>query len=208
MFFSGLDSRKFSAKIQFLLDTEYVRNIGNLYIFNDALFGFWLSLIFKIYISPHILDKEKRERIFTEKIKEELSLFKEDFYKEKVQRILELFSSFKNDTLLIERQKVKFPSLKRIKIIAYPEKHMNLLVGEGDEIVFAGIKDDITNQTDIFDFIRRTKALKVKNIRKIFISLGDLTSSAKFIAKQNKISIWDTNELNTLLRIYNKPVLL
>lgn len=208
MFFSGLDSRKFSTKMQHLIEIDYVQNLGNIYIISDSLFTFWLSVVFKKYISVHILDENKRAFLFKERIREEISLFKEDFYKEKAQRILELFASFKNDTLIIEKQKIRFPSLERIKIIAYPEKSMNLLVGEGDEIVFAGIKENITNQTDILDFISKTRALKAKNIRKIFISLGDLTPPAKFIAKQNKISLWDINGLNTLLRIYNKPVLL
>lgn len=207
-FFTGLDSRQFSIKMQSLLENGYVRQMGNIYILSDSLFSFWLETVFKPYTMSCLPDKQARCRQFREKVKEKISLFNEEFCKETTQRIFELFSSFKNDTVLIEKQKIKFPALQKIKLISYPEKNMDLLVGEGEEIVFAAIKQDTATENDIIDFIEKTNSIKVKSLKKIFISLGELTAPAKFIAKESKIAVWDMHGLNNVLRLYSKPILL
>lgn len=207
-FFTGLETRKLVLKLQCLLDCEYIEQAGSLYLISDPLFSFWLAAIFKLYLSPHIFNKTTRDRLFAERVDEELSLFRENFSKEKVQRIFDLFSCFKNDTVILDKQRLKCPSLERLKIISCPDRRMNLLVGEGEEILFAGMKEEDTSESDMLDFIGKTNAIKVKSLRKIFISLGDLNPSARFIAKESKINVWNLDEVNSLLRVYNKPVLL
>jgi len=207
-FFTGLDSRKLSSKLQCLTESEYLLQRGSLYQICDPLFSFWIASILSLYLSPVNFDRQARDNNFIINLQEELSLFREHFLKEKTQRILDLFSSFKNDTVVIKNQKMKCPSLNRLKVISYPERKMNLLLGEGNEILFAGIKEDDTDETDMLDFISKTEALKVKNMKKIFINLGELNSSARFIAKEKKINVWNLDEINSLLRVYHKPVLI
>ncbi len=205
--FSGLEKKRINSKLQRLLDTEYVENSGNLYRITDSLFSFWLSHVFKFYLSCP-LDKKKRDNLFRKNMEEQISLFKEDFYKEKMQRILELFSAFKGDTIVIKKNRIKLPSLTRIKMVSYSEKKLNIIVGEGDEMLFAAVKENDTDETDISNFDNITKSIKTKNLRKIFISLGKLETQAELVAKENKVSLWDSNEINRILKIYNKPIML
>ncbi|MBN2482594.1 MAG: hypothetical protein JXD21_00150 [Candidatus Omnitrophica bacterium] len=207
VFFSGQEKRKCVGNLSKLLEPGYIEACGNIYRITDSLFSFWLAHIFPLYLSCHRLDKEKRLHYFESAVNEELLIFKEDFYKGRIQRILELFSLFKNDTVTMDTQKIKFPLLRRTKLVNYPQEKLDLLVGEGDELVFVGIKEEETQDSDILNFLNKTDAVRTKNMKKIFISLGDMNASARLIAKESKVALWDRHELNTLFQIYNKPVL-
>ncbi len=207
MFFSAMEKRKCTAGLQKLVELGYVETCGNIYRIADSMFSFWLSHIFGLYTRGQFIDKEKRIRRFYLAMREELALFKDDFYKERIQRIVELFSSFQNDTLMIEEQKMKFPLLRKTKVVPYPEEGLSLLVGEGDDLVLVGITEKDTSDADILQFLQKTTAVRNRNTRKIFISLGEPNSAARLIAKESKISLWDRHGLNALMQIYNKPVM-
>ena len=82
------------------------------------------------------------------------------------------------------------------------------LFRSGKEIIFVGIKKDATDDIDIVDYIEKTNAFKNKNIRKIFITLDGFSTSAKVVAKKNKLIAWDVNDINNLLSIYRKPIII
>jgi len=103
---------------------------------------------------------------------------------------------------------VRLPRLDKIKTISYPEKRFNILIGEGEEIAFVGVKEDVTQEKDILDFERITDPIKVRNLKKIFISLGMLENSARLVAKESKILLWDSEVVNKILKLYHKPIFL
>ena len=208
LFFLKMDKNKLQQKIKRLCEIEYIENLGNIYKISDSLFSFWLSKIFRLYSFQGFFDTSCKTNIFKKKIKEEFSLFKEEFYKERLQKVLELFSSFKNDTLIFNEQRLNFPSLERIKVITYPEQDLKLLVGEGKDIVIVGIKEGESKEEDIYNFIERSRLIKNRNLKRIFISLGKTSDSVKLIAKKDKILLWEREELNNILRIYNKAIVL
>jgi len=194
-------------KLQKLCELNFVDNLGNIYKLKDYSFSFWLSTVFKLYFSPPILNVEQKELTYRKKIEEEIVIFKEDFFQNKLQRIIQLFSSFKNDSLRLDKSLYQLPYIEKTKIISYPNKEFHLVIGEGREIVFAGIKENNTDDNDIFEFIEKGANIKGKKVRKIFISLGILPPTAHLIAKNNKLTIWDLNDINRLLHIYNKPII-
>lgn len=208
LFFLKMDKNKFQQKIRRLCEIEYVENLGNIYQISDSLFSFWLSKIFPLHFSCGFFDAFQKMTIFKKRIKEDFFLFKEEFYKEKIQKVLELFSSFKDDTLIFDEQRLNFPFLKRIKVITYPEQDLKLLVGEGKDIVIVGIKEGESKEEDIYNFIERSRLIKNRNLKRIFISLGKISDSVKLIAKKDRIVLWGREELNNILRIYNKVIVL
>ncbi|MCD6228974.1 MAG: hypothetical protein DRP81_02735 [Candidatus Omnitrophota bacterium] len=201
------DQKGLASKLQKLIDSSNLENLGNIYKIPDSLFSFWLSKVFKFYL-VYPSNRERRYLAFKEAVYEEIALFKEEFAKEKAQRILNLFSSFRGDTLLIGDNRVRLPRLDKIKTISYPEKRFNILIGEGEEIAFVGVKEDVTQEKDILDFERITDPIKVRNLKKIFISLGMLENSARLVAKESKILLWDSEVVNKILKLYHKPIFL
>lgn len=201
------DSKETVLNLQKLQDLNHIENMGNIYKIKDSLFSFWLICIFSPCFLQPVLDSQKREKIFRRKIEEEYLLFKEDFLKDKVKKVLELISLFKDDILRSGKDKYRLPFIEKIKIMSYPEKDCHFIIGEGKEILFVGVKEKDTGDADIFDFIERGSNIKGKGVRKIFISLDRVTPTAKLIAKSNRLILWDVNEVNNLLKVYNKPIL-
>jgi hypothetical protein len=198
-----LDSKNLNNKLQKLSDMNYIENLGNIYKVKDPLFSFWISHVFKL----SLLDLRKKKGLFEKEIRESICLFKEDFIKDKLKKILELISAFKDDVLRIGKNRYKLPLIEKTKIISYPEKNLHLLIGEGKEIIFVGIKEKNVEDGDIFDFIEKGSSIKGKGVKKIFISLDKFSPTARLAAKNNKLIAWDVNEINYLLRTYNKPVI-
>jgi hypothetical protein len=204
----GIYNRKnLCARLQKLSELNYIENLGNVYRIRDPFLSFWLSHVFKFLFMPPISDPLKRSVYFAECVKETISLFKEDFFKDKIRKVMELISSFKDDILKLGKDKYRLPTIDKSRLISYPEKKMHLLIGEGKEIIFAAIKEDGIEDNDVFDFIEKGSSIKGKNVRKILISLDTFTSTARLAAKNNRIIAWDLNEINGLFRVYNKPVI-
>ncbi|UCG35609.1 MAG: hypothetical protein JSW17_02090 [Candidatus Omnitrophota bacterium] len=196
-----------NAALTKLIDLNYIVNYGNIYKITDALFSFWLSHVFKIHFYPPFLDKKRRRQWWRKAIFEEIALFKEYFLKDKIKRVLELVSSFKDDVLKIGKDKYRLPTIERTNLISYPEQRLSYLVGEGREIIFVGIKEKRVDDNDVYEFIERGSNIKGKKIKKIFITLDRFSPSAKLVAKNHKLIIWDVNEINHLLNVYNKPLI-
>lgn len=201
-------SRDLTHKLNKLVTLNYLNKHGNIYKISDKLFAFWLAHTFKFYAYFPVSDPIKRKKIWQKEIQEEVSFFKEEFFKNRLKKILELFSSFQDDFLSINKDRYILPHLKKVKIISYPENDFHLLIGEGKKIIFAGIKEKIADDRDIFEFIQKGCSLKGKNVQKIFISLDHLTDTANLLAKDKRITVWDRGKLNQLLNIYNKPNIL
>jgi hypothetical protein len=203
----GYAAGELANKLQKLVDLNHIENLGNIYKMKNSLFSFWLSHVFSLYFAPPVFDPRQRRSLFRRKLMETLAIFKEEFLQDKLTKVLQLFSSFRNDMLRLGRDRYRLPSIEKTKIISYPQRDFHLLIGEGNEIVFVGIKENRAEDNDILDFIEKGTNIKGRKVRKIFICLDVVSPAARLIAKNNKLAIWDVNEFNRLLNIYNKPVL-
>jgi hypothetical protein len=199
------DSKELANKLQKLCDLNYLENLGNLYRIKDSLFSFWLNYVFKFTSSFSTLEFEEKREIWRKRIKEFIAIFKEDFFKDKVKKILDLVSLFKDDVLKMGKEKLKLPSIDKRKLISLPNFH--IIVGEGNEILFIGVKETIPEDEDIVEFVEKTRSIKTKKVRKIFISLEKMNLNSRLIAKNHKITIWDIDEVNRILSIYNRSVI-
>ena len=199
--------KEFEVKLQRLINLNYVESLGNLYRITDPLFSFWLSHVFKLCFSPPLLDYKARRSLWRNKMKEEIELFKEEFFKNKLKKILGLLASFKDDSLKLGRNRYRLPSIEKTKVISYPQRSLHLIIGEGKEVIFMGVKERKASDDDIIEFIEKGGKVKGKGVKKIFVSLQGFSPSARLIAKNNKLTVWDANEVNSLLNIYNKSLI-
>jgi hypothetical protein len=200
-------TKELTNRLQRLCELNCIESLGNIYKIKDTLFSFWLAYIFKLYYGLSVTGLQKRKVMWQKKMYETIALFKEEFFKDKINKVLELVLAFKDDVLRIEKVRYKLPFIKRTKIISYPEKFLHLIVGEGKEVILVGVKEKNVDDDDIIEFIEKTSSIKRKGIRKIFISLERFSPSAKLIAKNNRLTIWDVNEVNFLSNIFNKSTI-
>ena len=197
--------REIKTKLQKLVQLNYIEDFGNIYKITDSLFAFWFSNVFSVSHFSSCFDSTKRMQIWKNKTYQYISDSKESFFKDGIKKILELLSSFKDDTLRWGKNQYKLPLVDRLKMISYPERNLHLVIGEGKGIVFAGVKEDDVDDADMFDFLEKGRGLSSQNMKKIFISFKRFSSTAKLIAKDHKVMAWDVDEVNHLLDIYHKP---
>ncbi len=200
------DSKELYGKLQKLTDLNYLVNFGDIYRISDTLFSFWLSHVFIFYSSSSLLNPKKRIQLYCQNLKKEIALFKEEFCTGSLEKVLQLFTCFKNDNLRLGKTRYSLPSIERAKTISDSQKDLHLIIGEGRQIIFAAIKSSDASDNDLFEFIEKGANIRGKGVKKIFISLGELPMTTRLIAKNNKITVWDASELNRLFQIYNKPV--
>lgn len=196
-----------SAKLQKLVDEEYVENLGNIYKIKDPLFSFWLTYVFRFSLVNPITNFQARKNLAIKRIKEDIISFKADMRKDYRKKVLELIASFNNDILSIEENKYVLPLIEKAEIINSPNKDLAFLIGEGEEIIFAGIKLKEATESDIFEFVEQGRNINGKGIKKIFISMDKCSNNTKLIAKNNKLIVWDIDDMNKLFSIYNKSIL-
>lgn len=202
---AGLSSRDLNHKLTKLTNLNCLNKHGNIYKIKDNLFAFWLAHIFKFFSIFPVFDNQKQKQLWEKDLFEEITLFKDEFFKHRLKRILELFSAFQNDHLSINKNRYTLPRLEKVKLMSYPDECFHLLVGEGKKIIFAGIKENTADEKDLLSFLEKGTNIKGKNIQKIFIALDQITDTATLVAKNKKIPVWDQNKLNCLLNVYNKP---
>ncbi len=202
------DLKNLKLKLNKLSELSYLSCHGDIYRIKDPLFSFWLANVFKLENLFLGINPYKRERLWENHIKNEINLFRNKFSKNKIERITELILSFKDDRLCIGKNHYLLPSIEKIKILSCPSKNFSLLIAEGREIIFAGIKENTVMDTDIMEFLGETINIKGKKVKKIFITPGRFSPSARLTAKNHKLIIWGGNELNHLSYIYNKPIFL
>ena len=117
-------------KLQKLINLNYIEDFGNIYKITDSLFAFWFSNVFSVYNYPCCFDSKKRMQLWKNKTYQQLADSKESFFKDGIKKILELLSSFKDDTLRWGKNQYKLPLVDRLKMISYPERNLHLVIGE------------------------------------------------------------------------------
>ncbi|MCK5581995.1 MAG: hypothetical protein KAJ18_12065, partial [Candidatus Omnitrophica bacterium] len=72
---------------------------------------------------------------------------------------------------------------------------------------FIVLKTDAVCENDINMILAEAKRWKQKPQRCVLVSMSDLDENTRVKALQEKMWIWNENELNTLLNLYDKPYL-
>ena len=123
-----------------------------------------------------------------------------------MKRVIDVVFLFKNDTINVGNSRLTLPVINRTKNIFYPHNNINFLIGEGKEILFMGIKEHYVNDADVISYLEKSSFIRGKKIKKIFVSLRGASSTARLIAKENKLIFWDREDFSQILRVYHKPI--
>jgi len=201
------NNKELAGKLSKLVDSNYVLNYGEVYGANDPLFGFWLANIFKLHFAPAELNRSSRKTAWEQRIRQEISAARQDFYKDKINQVFDLIGSFKDDSLKIGKDRYRLPLIDHKKIVSDKDKGTHIVIGDGQEIVVLGIKENTVEDNDITEFMEKGSNIKGKKVKKIFISLDKFSHSAKLIAKENHFITWDIDDVNNLMKAYNRPII-
>jgi hypothetical protein len=121
--------------------------------------------------------------------------------------MMELLRLFENEVVQIERKKFRLAHFKEIKPLEF--NHRNLregLIGRSnDSLWIIAFKQDLITEDDITVFAKECKKYRYKLQRKIIVTFQDIDANARLKALEEKIWMWDVNNLNQILDLFSKP---
>ena len=205
---SRLQARDASKILNRLVDMDIIVRNGSFYRFKDRLFSFWLQSVYLKRVLSFSLDDLMEEGYFKKDIRAEISIFLQEFEKELSSRVIDLFKLFKNDVIQLNGKKHKFLSFTDV---ARPGTeapgNINILAANSRFKWLCTIKKEHVTEAEITEIIRNTKTKARANRinRNILISLAGINENAYLMAKEAKLWVWNLDDLNVLMELYEKP---
>ncbi|MDD5355048.1 MAG: ATP-binding protein [Candidatus Omnitrophica bacterium] len=204
--------RDINQKLSRLIETNMIYRTGSFYNISDRLFNFWLNFVYLERLNNLSQNYEDQVMSFRHKIEQSLSEFIETTKKDISQRLYELFILFSNDSVKLGKSRLMLSKFKEIK----PLELYGSLIKRGffcssdEECWLIGLKEGDITEGCVCEFIKESEKIykNNKSLRRLIIGMDKTEINASLIAKEEKITTWDINHLNTLLDLYGKPRLI
>ena len=201
-----------SQKLNKLMELSIVVKNGNFYQFQDKLLKYWIKYVFQRKLQAIDCRVEYQQKHFKAEIERAVDSFLSVSQRDLSARIVELLHCFDNELLDLNGRRYKLPTFSEVTSIEFekiPEHSFKVLKADSSEgSWFIIIKEDGLMEGEVNAFLTESKKIDHKPQRRIVIALSELDANIKLKALQEKMWIWNENELNTLLSFYDKPYIL
>lgn len=193
-------------KLNKLQEKDLIQRNGDFFKISDRVFSFWIKFVYLPQLFSLKEDSNLMREEFKRKIFDSITEFINVSKKEKLTQIIELFSLFLDDKILIEKKRIKLDHFKEIKPLKFFGRREGILGRAKKSLWIAMLKEDIVTENDVYEFIRECKKYKTEKLqKKIIICFEDVDINANLLSKEQKIQTWDTQVLNLLSDVYNRP---
>ncbi|MBN1869884.1 MAG: hypothetical protein JW847_04830 [Candidatus Omnitrophica bacterium] len=206
---TGIKKNKMTQKMSRLIEMGVVVKNGNFHYFKDKLFKYWIKYVYQRRLRDVELSPDKQHRQF----KEEFHAGVEDFHVATRQdfssRIIDLFYCFDNEALHLNGRKYKLPVFKEIAPCQFRNEQGSFVdvikASTEGATWFVVSKREHVEESDVNMVLREAKRIEPRPEKCLIISLTDLDENTRLKALQERCWIWNEQELNTLLSLFDKP---
>ena len=206
-----LKTSQVNSRINVLLESNIVERNGNYYHIKDKLFSYWIKYVHQRRLRAIDLEAGRSRKLFKEEINRALNDFGLVARKDLSVRIADLMHKFDNESFVLCGRRYKLSSFSDIKVL-------KLRTGTGnyfDAISAQGLeggwlvvlKKDPVHDNDLNGILEEIKKLEPKPNRSVIVSLSGLDENARVRALQEKLWIWDEEQLNSLMHLFDEPIL-
>lgn len=196
--------RELSNGLARLVELGLVSKNGVFYKIDDAMLGFWLKFVYQRRKQILVDGTFDKMRLFSEDIRSYISNTSLEFDKDAAVRIAELFDLFSNELVQIDSKQIRLPHFTRVEVKAFQDSKSFVSASFRGNFWIAQPYKYTVGENDIIDYIRNIKTLKCKISNKVILPLKGIDENAKLLAKELKISIWDSSTVNMVLGFYGK----
>jgi Cdc6-like AAA superfamily ATPase len=202
----GKTDKDLGQKLQKLQDMDLVYNSGIFYKIADKLFEYWLKCVYSMKTRTMIDDMDIKYLEFKRMFEEDYQKYCEFNSKSIVDVISDLFSSFGGEKVQISMNDRKMPRFEKVEVSPFGENVFQITGSVKNKKWICHVKTgDITEEYDICNLWElKSQKDKDKIARKIFIPLKGIEQNAFLLAKEQNIWVWDTQQLNKILRLFGK----
>lgn len=206
---TGIKKNKLLQRLTRLIELGVIVKNGNFHYYKDKLFKYWTKYVYQRRLRGVELAPDKQRRQF----KEEFNAGVEDFIVATRQdfssRIIDLFYCFDNEALNLNGRKYKlsvFRELTPCRFRSETGDYVDVIKASTENAVWFIIsKRGHVEENDVNMILREAKLIEPRPERCMIISLTDLDENTRLKALQERFWIWNEQELNTLLSLFDKP---
>ncbi len=204
-----VNSKFLNSRISKLTGNNILNKTGTFYYFCDKMFSYWLSSVLKQSLDTPMLFYSDRKEYMLRKLRERLHRLNAESGKDNFQKFMELIGEFKDDRVKLGKKFTPLPQIKRMRIVPAHNKDMKFIIGEAKNYyLILAFKETSPEDTDILEFSHRCSYFKRRQPKKIFITLNEADLTTKVLAKEKKLFVWERDQVNLLMQLYNKPCLM
>lgn len=206
---TGVTKSQIIQKINRLIDLGIVVKNSNFHYYKDKLFKYWVKYVYQRRLKNAELSPDKRRKQFQEEFKAGVTDFNVAVRQDFSSRIIDLFYCFDNEALNLNGRKYKLPVFKEITPCQFRNesgKFVDVIKAATDNAHWFIISNsEAVGEGDVNAILREAKRSTARPERCLIISLKDLDENARLKALQERFWIWNEQELNTLLTLFDKP---
>jgi AAA+ ATPase superfamily predicted ATPase len=206
-----LKTSQVSSRVNALQDSNIVERNGNYYHIKDKLFSYWIRYVYqrRLYVVDMELGRSRKQ------FKEEISRVLNDFgmvaRKDLSVRVADLMHKFDNESFVLCGRRYKLSSFLDIKVLKLRTgagNYFDAISATGQEGAWLVVlKKDPVHDSDLNGILEEIKKLDPKPLRSVIVSLSGLDENAKLRALQEKLWVWDEDQLNSLMHLFDEPII-
>jgi len=191
-----------SKSLASLLQLGILTKNGIFYEIEDAMLAFWLEAVYQRRRELLVDGTFDKMELFRKEIAAHISNYLRDCEKSATQRMAELFNRFSNELVSIDSKQMRLPHFTKVEINVAPETCPMIAASFRGNHWMVQVHERPVNENDIVNYIRSSKSSGCKVSNKVILALAGIDENAKLLAKELKISIWDSSVANKLLSSY------
>jgi hypothetical protein len=206
-----LKTAQVNSRVKALQDSNIVEHNGNYYHIKDKLFSYWIKYVHQRRL--HIIDLEagRSRKQFKEEINKALNDFGMVARKDLSVRVADLMHKFDNEAFVLCGRRYKLSTFRDIKVLklrAGAGNYFDAISAQSQEGGWLVVlKKDPVHDNDLNSILEEIKKLDPKPLRSVIVSLSGLDENAKLRALQEKLWIWDEDQLNSLMHLFDEPII-
>jgi AAA+ ATPase superfamily predicted ATPase len=195
-----------TRKLEKLMNADIILKRGKVYDFCDPLLKWWIKSVYRSRqesFEPVMEGKGKLE--LCRQVEDLMSLY---ITQEKAgvgERLRNLFKLFRNEVVEIAGKTLKLPKFSNISTRTAHGQELPVVGSIGKTYWVADFSKAVVSESAVRAFLAKLSSFRGKVGRKLLICLAGIETDAKLLAKEEGIWLWDLNDLNFILDLYEQP---
>jgi len=185
-----------------LVELNVLYRNGSFHKFVDRMFSFWLRFVYQKKRSAILSYLPDRIRIFRQEMADLVTTFVSEEKKDVLSRVAHLFNLFNNETVVVSEKEYRLPDFSAIEMRTFDNGLPYILAKTHPHHWVIAVGQNELKEIDIIEILDRSKALKLKIQRKIYIASAGIEMNANLMAKEDRMWIWSLEDLNELMALY------
>jgi len=206
-----LKSSQVNPRVNALQDSNIVERNGNYYHIKDKLFSYWIKYVHQRRLRVIDLEAGRSRKQFKEEINKALNDFGMVARKDLSVRIADLMHKFDNESFVLCGRRYKLTAFRDIKVLKLrigTGNYFDAISAQSHEgLWLVVLKKDPVHDNDLNGILEEIKKLVPRPARSVIVSLSGLDENAKLRALQEKLWIWDEDQLNSLMHLFDEPII-